>query len=1053
MDSAMYKNPAGSLGVGLLLCLLVFEPLAWGQSTRGTIFGTITDSSGAVVSGAQVTVTAVATGESRSTTTNTEGGYVVPALLPGKYNVNAQKEQFKNVTVGPVDLAVAARQEVNVRLTVAGAKEQLTVTAAAPVIETGSASLGQVIGEKAMVDMPLNGRNFLQLVLLSAGSSPLGNGSDTLGFNRPSVNISGGRESSNQFTVDGVFNNVIHFEGLNMQPNVDGIEEFKVQRNSFSAEYGFGTAIVNVATRSGTNQFHGTAFEFLRNDVLDAKQFFDVEKPPYRQNQFGGVFGGPIIKNKTFFFFSYDGFRSRQTNTLIGTLPTAQMLSGDFSGLPPIRDPQNNYQPFLNNQIPSDRFSQITQRILPLLPTFPSTAGGNNFLTTAANKNDYDQWSIRVDQRFGERDSVFARYSWANTDLYNPGLLPQTGNTVSDTPVNAGAQWTHAFTGNVLNEARIGFNRNLQIRAQDGQNNSQFNVLQMQNIVNDPINFGLPLLVLAGYTGFGTNIVFPEIVGGNTLQVSDSFHWVKGRHTFAFGGEFRNTQMPHTPFLASRGEYVFTGVATGDPVADFLLGFPLVALGAGKGPSAYMSMQGVAGFIQDDWRVNGRFTLNLGLRYERLSALSDRTRGRLGVFNYLTGEVVPPDQVEAQGLVNPDNSNIAPRIGFSWEVARNTIVRGGFGIYYDVKPFNEYNFSLGTELSFQQLLDVFPLFGLPPAFNWDQLFPGAGGAGVGILTDYPWAQTPLVKQWSLGVQRALPRDILVELAYVGSAGRALNNRFDLNQASLPEHPGDPIAPRRPYPNLGSIYTVWDSAFSNYNSLQARVEKRASKNLYVLGVYTFSKSLDNSSFSGDGPQDAHNLDAEYGLSGFDQRHRFVFSSNYSLPFGRGQRFASSNSIASAIFGGWQFNSIVTIASGVPFSVGVGGTDRSQTGAFTGGFQRANFVGVSGNGSLPSDQRGPTEWFNTADFVAAPEGTFGNTGRNILIGPGTQNFDLSLFKNIGLTERVNLEFRSEFFNAFNKPQFNLPVADPTSPAFGEITSVRPARQIQFGLKLAF
>ena len=585
MDSVKRKIFAAIVGAGLLICLLVC-PSASAQTTRGTIFGTVTDASGAMVSDAQVTITSVATGETRTTTTNSEGGYVVPALLPGKYNVSAGKEHFENASVGPVAVEVDARQEVNVKLSVAGTQTQLTVTSAAPIVESGNSTVGQVIDEKTIVDMPLNGRNFLQLVTLSAGATPTGNGSDTNGFNRPSVNISGGRESSNQFTIDGVFDNAIHFEGLNLQPNVDAIEEFKVQRNSFSAEYGFGTAIVNVATKSGTNQFHGTAFEFLRNDIFDAKQFNDKPtdpKPPYRQNQFGGVFGGPIYKNKTFFFFSYDGFRSRQSVTIPGILPSQAMISGNF-GSETILDPANNYQPFTNNTIPSDRFSQISKNILAQLPTLPSAAG--DFTRTGSNKNDFDQWSIRLDQRFGEKDTVFARYAWGNTDIYTPGLFAQTGSSVSDTPVNAGAQWTHVFTGNVLNEARLGFNRNLQVRAQDGEDNSQLNVLApMQNIDHEPVNFGLPFIQLAGYSAFGTPITLPEIVGGNTLQISDSLNWVRGRHTFKFGGEFRNTQMPHTPFVASRGQYVFTGSATGDPVADFLLGYPLVAVGAGKGPA------------------------------------------------------------------------------------------------------------------------------------------------------------------------------------------------------------------------------------------------------------------------------------------------------------------------------------------------------------------------------------------------------------------------------------------------------------------------------------
>jgi hypothetical protein len=465
-----------------------------------------------------------------------------------------------------------------------------------------------------------------------------------------------------------------------------------------------------------------------------------------------------------------------------------------------------------------------------------------------------------------------------------------------------------------------------------------------------------------------------------------------------------------------------------------------------------MGMKGLGVFFQDDWRLSSTFTLNYGLRYERLSALSDRKRGRLAVFDPKQGIVVPSNQVESDGLVNPDNNNFGPRVGFAWQVLGNskTVLRGGYGVYYDVKPLNEYNFSLGTELHFQQIVDINPILGLPPAINWDTLFPASNGVGLGILTDDPYARSPWVQSWSLGVERELPSEMTLEVLYAGSAGRNLNRRWDINQARLPAFPGEALAVRRPFPSFGSIEQVTDNAYSNYNSLQSRLEKRFTKNLFFLAAYTWSKSLDTSSNNPEQPQDIHNLDAEYALSSFNQTHRFVFSSSWMLPFGKGQRFAPSSGILNTLVGGWQFNSIVTLATGNPFSVAVAGTDRSQTGVFGGGIQYANFIG-SGDGSL--DHQTPLKWFDTAAFVAAPAGTFGNSHRNMLIGPGTTNFDLSVFKNTKLTERTNLEFRTEFFNAFNKAQFNNPVADPTSPAFGQIVSVRPAREIQFGLKLSF
>jgi hypothetical protein len=502
--------------------------------------------------------------------------------------------------------------------------------------------------------------------------------------------------------------------------------------------------------------------------------------------------------------------------------------------------------------------------------------------------------------------------------------------------------------------------------------------------------------------------------------------------------------MPHTPYVASRGEFVFLGF-TGNPVADFLLGFPFISVGAGKGPSAYMSMKGMSFFAQDDFIVNRRLTLNFGLRYDRLSALSDRTRGRLGVFDPVRGVVVPPADVEKDGLVNPDNRDFGPRLGFAWQPFADgkTVVRGGYGIYYDQKPLNEYNFSLGTELSFQTLVGP---------NSWDTLFPAAAGSGVGILTDDPYAKIPRVQQYSLGVQQELPWRMTMELTYVGSKATRVNGRSDLNQASLPAFPGDPLANRRPYPDLGSIYAVNDSDYANYNSLQLSVQKNATRNLFFLGAYTYSKSLDIQSSTQDTMQNAHDIPAEYGLSDFNQKHRLSLSLNYLLPFGHGQLFGSTvGGVANKFIAGWQVNTIYTYSTGTPFSVGVFGVDRSDTGTFGGGVQRANLVGpdngnISGGGSV---QR----WFNTDAFQEAPEGTFGNSGRNIVIGPPINNLDFSVFKVTSITERTEIEFRAEMFNILNHSQFMNPVSDISNPAFGQITSARDAREIQFGLKLRF
>ena len=1039
----------------LILVLFLLPAMITAQTTRGSIVGIITDPSGSVVINAKITVTQIDTGFAYSTTTNNDGNYVVPSLLPGRYSVKIDQTGFQTRTIEPIELNVDARVQVNAQLAIQGSQQAVNVSAEAPLVEAGSAALGQVIQSQNIVDLPLNGRNFLQLALLSAGAVPIAmSGSDAAGFHEPTLNISGGRESSNQFMIDGVFDNILHFEGLNLQLSIDAIQEFKIQRNTFAAEFGQGTAVVNVASRSGTNGFHGSLYEFLRNDALDARQFFDARKPPYRQNQFGFSFGGPIKKDKTFFFVNYEGLRVRQGNTFVATLPTAQQLSGNFAGFPPIKDPITGL-PFAGNIIPQDRFSALTKRILPFLPTI-NQGGANNYRTAPSTSNDFDQATMRLDHRFSANDYFFGRFSFANTSLFTPGLIKLSGSSLTDQPMNGALQYTHNFSPTLLNEARFGLNRNLQNILQEGANGQ--NILQFQNISNSPVNFGLPTIAITGYSTFGSSPVQPEIVGGNTFLYDDDLTWIKGDHTFKFGIDVRFQQFPHLPYLFGRGQYIFAGTPAiaGDPVAEFLLGFPLVSIGAGKGPSAFMSLHQVNWYVQDDWKLTPRFTVNAGLRYERTGVITDRFRGRLGVFDEKIGQVVTGRNVDTMGLVNPDNNNFGPRIGFAWQPFHDTrtVIRAGYGIYYDVKPVNETNFSLGTELGFRQLVST--------TQSWDALFPPAVGpaAGIGILTDDPFARTGYVHQYNFTVQREILPSLLVEAAYTGSEGRKLNRRVDLNQATLPVALTDPLPPRRPYPSFGPIVMSKDVATSNYNAVQLRAEKRFSHNLTFLGVYTYSKSLDTSSEAGDStsgnagiPQNRLNQRAEYGLSAFDQRQRFVLSYLYQLPFGKGQKFlGSADGLVNVLVSGWQINGITTFSSGNPFTVQVPGVDRSLTGSFGGGNQYANVV-AGQKANLSSSQRSVIRWFNTTAFALAPMGTFGNSGRNTVIGPGTSNFDFSTFKNTKLTERFTVEFRSEFFNIFNKAQFNLPVFNPTSQAFGQITSVRAARQIQFGMKLLF
>ncbi len=1046
---------------GMFLPMFLANSAARAQTTRGAITGAVSDESGALVIGAKITVTQIDTGYTHATDTDAQGNYVVPGLLPGRYRVEGELKGFQKTVIEPLQLHVDERLTVDIVLKVGTVTQEVKVTSQGEIVQLASASLGQLVQNRMVEELPLNGRNFLQLGLLSPGATTAPQGSDQTGFNEPTINISGGRAGGNQFSIDGVFDDQIHFNGLNLVLSVDAIQEFKVQRNTFSAEFGYGTAQINVASRQGSNEFHGTVYEFLRNDSLDARQFFDAKIPPFRQNQFGGSIGGPIRKEKTFFFANYEGFRESQGNTVIGTLPSAQLLSGNFAGLPPIHDPQTG-KPFPGNQILSSSFSNLTKRLLPFLPQIP-TSGAKNYTATPKLAQQFDQFTVRVDHRISDKDIVFGRVSSEpRLHFFIPGLIPKTGNNFSDAPVNSTFQWTHSFSPALLNEVHLGFNRDLQSRLQEGAGTSD--ILQFKNITGaaaSPLNFGFPTLNISGFSGFGTTPNIPEIVGGNTFQYDDNLTWIHGRHSLKFGGGYRDQQFPHIPFVFSRGIFVFAGTATGNPVADFLLGNPFVMLGDGTGASGFITMPQFDWYVQDDWKIRPHLTLNLGLRYERSAVLSDRYRGRLGVFDEKTGQIVRGSQDEERlGLINPDNNDFGPRFGFAWQPFNDnrTVVRGGFGIYYDVNPINEKNFGLGTDLPFQQIVDVNPLLGKPPSVNWDNLWPaGPGALNLGIFSNDPRARDPYLGEWSLGVQRELPFDTVIETTYVGSFGRKLNGRVSPNQATLPAFPGQPLAPRLPYPGIGPILMAKDISISDYNALQVRVDKRFSHNLTFLVAYTYGKSLDTTSSSADigsnFPQNGHNIrGGEYGLSSFDQRQRFSLSTVYLLPFGSGLRYLSTASgPLDKLVKGWQFNAIITLASGTPFPIQESGVDRTQTGVFGGGIQRANCVGPT-YGNLPNG-RTVQEDFNISAFPKADFGTFGNCGRDTVISRGINNWDLSLFKNTSLAEKLTVQFRAEFFNTWNHAQFGIPINDPTNAAFGQILSVRPARQIQLALKLLF
>ncbi len=1029
----------------------------WAQTTRGTITGTVTDASGAVVPGAKITVTQIDTGYTYTTTTSNEANYVVPNLFPARYRVEAEMQGFEKTVIEPLQLHANETLAVNPVLKVGAVTQEIQVTSRGPLVQTATATISQVVDSQQVTDLPLNGRDFISLTFLTPGTNANLGGGDA-GSN--TVAISGSRPESNQFTLDGVNNGDIGFNAINAQISIDAISEVSTQRNTYSAESGLGIAQISVASKSGTNVFHGDVYEFLRNSALDARGFFDPVKFPFRQNQFGGSFGGPIIRDKTFVFFNYEGFRSIQSMEGPAAFwPTGTMMSGQFDHA--ITDPLTG-QPFPGNQIPTTRFSPLTQRLLSS-GLLPSTTTGTVQIPVST-PNDWDQWTLRIDHRLSAKDQIFGRITaYPSLSIFVLGI-PFTGFTnegldYANAPINGTLQWTHDFSPQFLNELKFGYNRSHVEWDQTGARGK--NLLQQANINANPLTFGPPQILMTGYTQFTSAISGPLIQGANNFEYRDNLTWVRGAHTLKFGGSFRDIQEPATATLFARGDYTFTGLVAGDPVADFLLGIPTISVGAGQAATVYNSWHLYNGFAQDDWKVAHRLTLNLGLRYDLLTTAQDRYRGRVPVFDPRApgGAIVSgAANIEKAGLVNPDYTGIQPRIGFAWQPFgnSNTVVRGGVGRFKDLRPFNERAFNVGTLFNVQAAI-------LTP---WDDLWSATPPfPPLVLISDNPFAKDPYVDQWSFGIQRSLPSDSVLEVMYVGSRGHRLEERIDANQAMLPPLVNgvpdltSPLGPRRPYPDFGSILQTTDIANSTYNALQVRFEKRYSHGLALIASYAYSKSLDTASSSCDSSQcnavqNIRDLRAEYGPSSFDQTQHLVLSPIYILPFGKGQRYLSSlPSAANMLVSGWEASAIANFASGSPFTLAVVGGDREDVGAFGGGIQRANCLA---NPTLPKGQRTLAQYFNTSVAPAAPLGTYGTCSRDNLTGPGFNNWDIALLKNSAITERLKLQFRAEFFDAFNRPTFAAPNTDPTVPGYGAITSTNAnaiPREIQFALKLLF
>ncbi len=1071
----------------MALCLFVcFVTLsaAFAQVDTGTIAGSVRDSQGAGVPSATVTFVETSTNATMKTRADGSGDFASPPLRPGSYKVTAEAPGFKSQTRGTLVVRVQDRLRLDFDMAVGSVTENVVVTAETPTIQTDTSSLGEVVSTKEMTQLPLNGRDYIQLATLTTGvvrtsSGTNGNtgGSSTGGQN--SFVANGTRGTLNNFLLDGIDNNSNDNGGVVLRTNVDAIQEFKLQTNTYSAEFGRSAgAVVNAITKSGTNRYHGNVFEFFRNSALDARdQFEDLtqKKASFKENQFGGTLGGPIIKDKLFWFGDYQATIIRNPLNFQSKVPTLNERAGNFSdaGEPIIYDPTTGL-PFLGNVIPPDRIDPISQAFMNLYPE-PNQPAGNsqNFVISPIEQDRIDQGDGRLDYNVSQRDQFFVRYSMSGRTDVRPAPLPGlanggdsfTGNGFEDTK-GASLGYTRAFTPRTINEVRVGFNY-VHIRRGVPPNGTAFPPpeLQVSGVPDDARVNGLTLFSPGGgYRRVGDPRYAPTILASQERQINDVLTLVRGAHTFKLGGEVRWSQFNISQEAAPRGQFSFSGQftqgasPTRQPLADMLLGLPIranistvIALGNRQHVPAL--------FAQDDWKVSRRLTLNLGLRYDYFSPLVE-VNNRQSNFDYATGTLIQAAQNGAsRALVKGDKANFSPRIGFAFTPGSNadTVIRGAYGVFF---AGQEIRTAAPLQLAYNLPFFYEPSFvsdGVTPVITVAQGFPSldpSQAVNPGVTSVDPNLHTPYYQSWNLAVQHALPGAISLEVAYAGSKGTHLQVVTDRNQDPVPG-PGD-IQARRPYPLYGGFTSIQNTGSSNYNSLQVKAEKHLSHGLYFLSAFTFSKAINDLPeicCAAPFPQNSYDTAAERGLADFNQRLRWVFSFDYEIPFG-GSRSNISNRALNALFGGWHVGGIYTLASGFPFSPLLGGTDPSNTGA-----QVAVRPNQLRNGNLPRDHRSKDLWFDPTAYEQFPDGStyfFGNAGRNSLIGPGSNVFDGSLRKEFAITERQRLEFRTEFFNAFNHPNYAQPdnfVDDYPGPA-GTITSLAiTMRQIQFGLKYSF
>ncbi|HTM48888.1 MAG TPA: TonB-dependent receptor [Bryobacteraceae bacterium] len=1079
------------LGIGVLLLASI-----QGLAQTASIQGIVKDQTEGAVVGAQVSVTNLDTGLRRETASNESGLYTLPSLPVGRYKIQATNKGFSVEEIAELKLDVGQTARIDFTLKPGTVTESINVSASAALLNSETTMVGQVIENKRIVEMPLNGRNYLELARTSGVTAARGSRPQSEG-----VFSAGGQHGYQvQVNIDGVDNSLtysggpIGFEAQAVKPSVDAVGEFRVVTNNLSAEYGNrmgGQVFVNI--KSGTNTLHGTLFEFLRNANLDGANFFanrvGSPKPTYKQNQYGGTVGGPIRKDRTFFFASYEGTRTRLGHSFVSTVPVAEVREGNFNRIRPVFDPATTVgtpasftrQPFAGNIVPKTRWDPLFPKLLALYPqAVDQSKITDNYFFSPSETNDVDTVDLKADHNLSDRSRLSFRYSRRNRDRYEPGPLPlpADGGLGTTTIIRSNSYaFTHAITfgPSLTNEFRFGLT-DIPTRFDIPYDKPLFDEYGIKGIPKTNLvtsnDHGNSRFSPAGYSEIGSRSFWPNTNNVRNYQFTDTLFKVWGKHNLRFGGEVRREDVFRSAARFARGQFAFgreftanpaNRAATGDGLAEFMLG---VASGGtvGNENGEYLVDTTFAAFVQDDWKITPRLTLNLGLRYDIFFA-PFYPDGRVSNFELDFANTGPNARLKqtrfGKGECNCSNdlNNFGPRIGLAYRMTNKTVIRSGFGVIYARADSMSSQWARGQnqapdfiEFGFGTLDRINPRLtlsgGFPPVdFNVSEV-PGPNS--VGITVSNKFLPTQFSQQWFFDVQRELPGDTLLTVGYSGNGTRkmlgALNYAIPYDIAPSPV----PLANRRLWPFYNNVNRQEPFGNLSYHGLMTKIEKRFSKGLTFVMNYTWSHAIDNidevGNSDGGGNLKPWDRSLDRGRSLTDIRHAFGFVGTYELPVGKGKKYLGNVTRALDLaLGGWQFSGIFTRTTGQPYTVTTSGGITNA-----GGADRPNRLR---SGDLPPDQRSIDRWFDVSAFQVQPNYTYGNSGRAILSGPGLTNLDVLLAKTFSITERLRLQFRAESFNVSNTPAFANPAANISAAGVGRITSAGEPRRIQFGLKLLF